>query len=107
MDTTGAAEDGYYALPLVIVTCQVMVPTLWHFASLSLPGLVKPPSVTSQARLADGTGYQSAPISPSTSSTAPGSWGRRGSVAVTYSKCNSDFQNERFSTSYNYGSPGY
>lgn len=101
------AEDSYCALPFVIVTCQVMFSSLLHFASLSLPGLVKSLSMTSHARLADNTGCWSAPISPFTCSTAPHSWGRHRGVAVTYSKCNSNFQNEWFSTSYNYSSLGY
>lgn len=102
-----AAEDSYYALPLIIVTCQVTFSFLLCFASLSLPGLVKSLSVTSQARLADKTGCWSAPISHFTCSTALHSWGRHRGVAVAYYKCNSNFQNEWFSTSYNYSSPGY
>lgn len=102
-----AAEDSYYALPLIIVTCQVMFSSLLCFASLSLPELVKSLSATSQARLADKTGCWSAPISHFTCSTAPHSWGRHRGVAAAYSKCNSNFQNEWFSTSYNYSSPGH
>lgn len=102
-----AAQDSYCALPLIIATCQVMFSSLLHFASLSLPGLVKSLSMTSQARVADTTGCWSAPISPFTCSTAPHSWGRHRGAAVTHSKCNSNFQNEWFSTSYNYSSLGY
>lgn len=102
-----AAEDSYCALPLIIATCQVMFSSLLHFASLPLPGLVKSLSLTSQARLADKTGCWSAPISPFTCSRAPHSWGRHRGEVVTYSKCNGNFQNEWFSTSYNYSSLGH
>lgn len=100
----------YYPLSFVIIICQVMVLSLLYCTSCSSPGLVKSPSMTSQAGLAwlaDGTGYQSAPASSFTSSTASRSWGKRGGVAVAYSKCNSNFQNECYSTSYNYSSLGY